>query len=184
VIRSVPLWSLAVPVLVVVVAAAVAAGIVILDRSPKTPWVATGAATLGKQAPDFSSWDLDGSSLRLSNFKGSPVLLSFWATSCSACKEEFPALQRIQNNYRATGFTVLAMDFRETNTDQMRQFLARLKVNFRAVIDPQGTIAWAYGVDIGLPVNVWLDRNQVVRQIMVGEKSAADLTAAAAEVAT
>jgi peroxiredoxin len=177
------MWQVALPVVIVLIAAASGVGIVILDQSPKKPWVASGTATIGNTAPDFSSWDLDGSTVRLSEFKGRPVLLSFWATSCTACRDEFPTLQRIQNDYRSTEFTVIAVDFRETNTGQMRQFLARLNVNFRAVLDPQGSIAWAYGVEIGLPVNVWLDRNQTVAQIMLGEKPAADLTAAAAKIA-
>jgi peroxiredoxin len=177
------MWSIALPLLVVLIAAATAAGLLVLSQSPKTPWVAAGLAAVGKQAPDFSSWDIDGSRLKLSDLKGRPVLVSFWATSCTACQDEFPTLQRIQNSYRSTGFTILAVDFRETNTKQMREFLDRLNVSFRTVVDPQGTIAWAYRVDIGLPVNVWLDRNHVVTQIMVGERPSADLTAAAAEVA-
>ncbi|HYL07497.1 MAG TPA: hypothetical protein VEU76_03055, partial [Candidatus Udaeobacter sp.] len=76
---------------------------------------------------------------------------------------------------------VLAVDYRETNTSSMKQFLARLHAAFTPVIDPQGTIAWAYGVDIGLPVNVWLDSSQTVEQIMLGAQSESDLAAAAAK---
>lgn len=178
------MWSLAVPVLVVLVAVGTAVGLVMLNQSPRNPWVAAGTARLGETAPNFSSWDLAGNKVSLGDFKGQPVLLTFWSTSCTACQDEFPSLQRIQNGYQSSGFTVLAVDYRETSSTQMRQFLDRLKVSFRAVIDPQGAIAWAYQVDIGLPVNVWLDRNHVVTQIMLGEKPAADLQAAAAKVAS
>jgi cytochrome c biogenesis protein CcmG, thiol:disulfide interchange protein DsbE len=181
--RSVPLWSLALPVLVVLIATATAAGIVALNSSPKNPSVGPGTATVGGRAPSFQSWDLSGNSVSLGDLKGRPLLLTFWATSCTACQDEFPALHRIQDTYQSSGFTILAVDYRETNTGQMRQFLARLRVNFEAVIDPQGTIAWAYGVDIGLPVNVWLDRSQIVSQIMIGEKPEAELAAAAAQIA-
>jgi cytochrome c biogenesis protein CcmG, thiol:disulfide interchange protein DsbE len=181
--RSVPLWSLALPVLVVLIATATAVGIVALNTSPKNPSVGTGTARVGGKAPSFQSWDLSGNKVSLSDLKGRPVLLTFWATSCTACQDEFPALQRIRNTYQSSGFTILAVDYRETNTGQMLQFLARLHVNFEPVIDPQGTIAWAYGVDIGLPVNVWLDRSQIVSQIMIGEKPEAMLAAAAAKVA-
>jgi cytochrome c biogenesis protein CcmG/thiol:disulfide interchange protein DsbE len=181
--RSVPLWSLALPVLVVLIATATAVGIVALNSSPKNPSVGPGSARVGGKAPTFQSWDLNGNRVSLGDLKGRPVLLTFWATSCTACQDEFPVLQRIRDTYQSSGFTVLAVDYRETNTGQMRQFLARLHVNFQAVIDPQGTIAWAYGVDIGLPVNVWLDRSQIVSQIMIGEKPEAALAAAAAQVA-
>jgi peroxiredoxin len=181
--RSVPLWSLALPVLVVLIATATAVGIVALNSSSKNPSVGPGTAIVGERAPTFQSWDLSGSRVSLSDLKGRPVLLTFWATSCTACQNEFPALQRIRDTYQSSGFTVLAVDYRETNTGQMLQFLARLHVNFEAVIDPRGTIAWAYRVDIGLPVNVWLDRSHIVSQIMIGEKPEAVLAAAAAQVA-
>ncbi|HEX9098611.1 MAG TPA: TlpA disulfide reductase family protein [Candidatus Dormibacteraeota bacterium] len=165
------------------IATATALGIVALNSSPKNPSVGPGTARVGGRAPNFQSWDLSGNRVSLDNLKGRPVLLTFWATSCTACQDEFPALRRILDTYQPSGFTILAVDYRETNMGQMRQFLARLDVNFEAVIDPQGTIAWAYGVDIGLPVNVWLDRSQIVSQIMIGEKPEAVLAAAAAQVA-
>ena len=178
-VRTVPAWTLAVPVAVVLIAVTVAAGMVLLDQSPRTPWVAPGPAKVGEKAPDFHSWDLAGRQVSLSDYRGEPVLLTFWATSCTACQDEFPTLQSIQRQFQDTGFKVLAIDYRETNTRQMQQFLDRLKVDFRGVIDPQGAIAWAYQVDIGLPVNVWLDRNHVVGHIALGEETPAQLFAAA-----
>jgi peroxiredoxin len=177
------MWSLALPVLVVLIATATAIGIVLSNQSPRTPMVGPGKARVGEKAPSFQSWDLSGNKMSLGDFQGRPLLLTFWATSCTACREEFPALQRIRDTYQSTGFSILAVDYRETNTGQMRQYLAQLHVNFEGVIDPQGTIAWAYGVDIGLPVNVWLDRNQIVSQVMIGERPEAVLADAAAQVA-
>ncbi|HYL06979.1 MAG TPA: TlpA disulfide reductase family protein, partial [Candidatus Udaeobacter sp.] len=145
--RTMPLWSLVAPVLVVLVATAAAAGAVLLNQSPKNPWVGHGTAAVGQKAPDFQSWDLDGNQVRLSALKGHPVLLTFWATSCTACQDEFPTLERITTLHPS--MQVLAVDYRETNTSSMKQFLARLHAAFTPVIDPQGTIAWAYGVDIG-----------------------------------
>ena len=183
-VRAVPTWSLAVPVLVVFVVAAAAVWLVFANTGTKTAWVGAGVATVGTKAPDFSSWDLGGAPVRLSGLAGRPVLLSFWATFCTACEDEFPALQRLQDQYRSSGFTVLAIDYRETNGAAMQRFLDRLGVHFDAVIDPQGSIASAYRVDVGLPVNVWLNRSQVVTQIMVGERPTADLGAAAASIST
>jgi peroxiredoxin len=182
--RPVPRWALALPVVVVLVATATAAGMVAWNSSARTPWVGAGTAKVGEKAPSFTSWDLDGNRFNLGDFKGKPVLLTFWATWCTACQDELPALQQVRDGYRASGLTVLAVDFRETDGARMRQFLAGLHVDFRAAIDPQGAIAAAYGVDIGLPVNVWLDRDQTVARIMVGAQPHADLAAAAALVAT
>lgn len=181
--HSVPVWSLALPVAVVLLAAVIAVAMVELNQASRTPWVAPGTAEVGATAPDFSSWDLNGAKVSLSDYKGKPVVLSFWATSCTACQAEFPALQKVQDRYAAQGLAVLAVDYRETDTTRMASFLGGLHVAFRPVLDPQGTIAYAYGVDVGLPVNVWLDRSHRVTQVMVGEQQPSDLAAAAAKVA-
>ncbi|MGA7913518.1 MAG: TlpA disulfide reductase family protein [Candidatus Dormiibacterota bacterium] len=181
--HPVPRWSLALPVLVVVVAVAAASVVVLSTAGTKTASVDPGVAQVGKRAPGFTSWDLGGKQVRLDQFKGKPVLLTFWATWCTACQDELPALQKIDNTYRSSGLTVLAVDYRETDTARMSQFLAGLHVNMEAVVDPQGAIAGAFSVDLGLPVNVWLDRNHVVSRVMVGAQPAATLDAAAAQIA-
>jgi thiol-disulfide isomerase/thioredoxin len=182
--RAVPRWSLALPVLVVVGAVTAASWLVLANSSTKTPTVQPGVARVGQRAPGFSSWDLGGSPIGLDQLAGRPVLLTFWATWCTACQDELPALQTIGDRYRSSGFTVLAVDYREADTARMSHFLAGLHVGLRTVIDPHGAIAYAYGVDVGLPVNIWLDRNHVVVQVMLGAQPPAALDGAAAGVAT
>jgi cytochrome c biogenesis protein CcmG/thiol:disulfide interchange protein DsbE len=182
-LRSVPAWSLALPVLVVLVATAFGVGVVWLDRSPKSVTVDGGTAALGAEAPGFSSWNLEGEQVELREFKGHPVLLSFWATWCTACQDELPALQQARDRYQGAGLVVLAVDYRETDATRMSRYLAGLHVNLESVIDPQGAIAGAYGVDVGLPVNVWLDRELVVSRIMTGAMTPATLDSAAAQLA-
>jgi len=85
------------------------------------------------------------------------------------CKDELPALQSLEQRYSSDRLKVLAVDYRETSNDRMRQYLAEINVNLQSAIDPGGTIATAYGVDIGLPVNVLVDRSGRVSRILVGE---------------
>ncbi len=47
-----------------------------------------------KEAPVFSLNSLDGKKINLSDFKGKPVLITFWATWCESCKEELPVLNK------------------------------------------------------------------------------------------
>jgi len=178
----VPKWALAVPVLVVVVVVAVAAAMITDGRSPHTVSVSGGVARVNGPAPNFSSWDLNGKKVSLADFKGRPMLLTFWATWCTVCREELPALQRIQDRYQSTGFTVLAINYRETGNGRLAQYLAGLQVTLKAVIDPEGTIAAAYGVDIGLPVNVLLNRAGTVVQIIIGEVPNATLESAVSRI--
>ena len=110
------------------------------------------------------------------------MLLTFWATWCTVCRDELPVLQRIQDRYQSTGFTILAVNYRETDNRRLKQYLDELHVNLKAVIDPEGTIASAYGVQIGLPVNVLLDRTGKVVQVIVGAVPNATLEGAVVHV--
>ena len=177
-----PKWALALPVLVVVVVVAVAVAMITDGRSPHTVSVSGGVAHVNGPAPNFASWDLNGKRVSLTDFKGRPMLLTFWATWCTVCREELPALQRIQDRYQSTGFTILAINYRETNNGRLAQYLAGLNVTLKAVIDPEGTIAAAYGVDIGLPVNVLLNRAGTVVQIIIGEVPNATLESAVSRI--
>lgn len=180
--RQVPRWALALPVLVVLVAVSVGVAMVVAGRSSNTVWVAAGHARVGGKSPEFTTWNLSGKRVSLSDFGGRPVLLSFWATWCTVCQEELPALQRLQDQYRSDGLAVLAVNYRESSNDRMRQYLSDLHVNLEAVIDPEGLIATAYGVDVGLPVNVLSDRSGTVVRIMIGAVPVASIQDAIEQV--
>jgi thiol-disulfide isomerase/thioredoxin len=167
--RQVPAWALALPVVVVLLALSAGVAMVVADRPSSSVWVASGHAIVGGTSPNFTTHDLGGKKVSLSDFAGRPVLLSFWATWCTVCRDELPALQRLQDRYASAGFQVLLVNYRETSGDRMRQYLSGLRVNLEAVVDPDGAIASAYGVDIGLPVNVLSDRSGKVARILVGE---------------
>lgn len=77
---------------------------------------------------------------------------------------------------------MLAVNYRETSKEQMRQYLAGVHVTLQSAIDPAATIASAYGVDVGLPVNVLVDRAGRVAQIMIGEVPIASVESAVKQV--
>jgi thiol-disulfide isomerase/thioredoxin len=178
----VPAWALALPVLVVLIATVAGGAMVLGDRSANAVWVAPGHASVGAPAPNFTSYDLGGKKVSLSDFASRPVLLTFWATWCTVCKDELPALQTLQQGYASSGLAVLAVNYRETDNGRMRQYLAGIHVTLPSVIDPGASIATAYGVDIGLPVNVLVDRSGRVARIMVGEVPGASIEAAVAQM--
>ncbi len=177
-----PAWALVLPVLVVVAVTAGAVAMITVGRAPQTVSVSGGLARVGGRAPNFVSSDLNGKKVSLADFKGRPLLLTFWATWCTVCREELPALQQIQDRYQSTGFTVLAINYKETDNHRLMQYLSGLHVTLEAVIDPEGTIAAAYGVERGLPVNVLLDRAGTVVQVIVGEVPSATLESAVAQI--
>ncbi|HEY4685757.1 MAG TPA: redoxin domain-containing protein, partial [Dehalococcoidia bacterium] len=60
----------------------------------------------GDLAPDFEFSAFDGRRLRLSDFRGRPVLLNFWATWCIPCKRELPAMEALLRRHEADGLAV------------------------------------------------------------------------------
>jgi cytochrome c biogenesis protein CcmG/thiol:disulfide interchange protein DsbE len=133
--------------------------------------VAGGTAHVGAPAPGFTTQTLDGAPLRLSQLSGKPVVLNFWATWCAPCQDEMPLIQRASDLYGSQGLTIVAVDYQQTDTGAMKAFLRKLGVHFPAVYDPAGQIAGEYGVNVGLPVSIFIDRSGIVNFIQLGQMS-------------
>jgi thiol-disulfide isomerase/thioredoxin len=112
---------------------------------------------------------LNGGTVRLSSLRGKVVLINFWATWCTACQAEMPAIEQVWDRYRGRGLDVIAVDFREGNKAAMQRFLSQVGAKFTAALDPDGKIADAYGVTFGLPTSVFVDRDGTVRVIHLGQ---------------
>jgi len=70
----------------------------------------TGSFLVNKAAPDFELKTLDGEKVRLSEQRGHPVLLSFWASWCGPCRRELPNLAKISSEYKSKGLLVLGVN--------------------------------------------------------------------------
>ncbi len=75
---------------------------------------------IGSQAPDWTLQTPDGQSVSLSQFKGSVVLMDFWATWCPPCRAAMPHLQRLHEDYASKGVKVLGLNCREQNGDPVK----------------------------------------------------------------
>lgn len=121
---------------------------------------------VGHPAPDFSLamlWpDSSKSALSLSNFKGKPVVLNFWASWCAPCKEEAPLLENTWKQMRAQGKDVvtLGIDFQDSKNDSLN-FLQLYSITYPIVLDADGSVASKYGV-ISLPQTIFINRNGTV----------------------
>jgi peroxiredoxin len=111
-----------------------------------------GPASLGLEmpkewveAPDFSLPDVTGSMVRLRGFRGKVVFMNFFATWCAPCREEMPAMERLHQTYKDRGLVVLAVDIRE-GAKTVRAFTQELKLSFPALLDKDGSVAYAYGI--------------------------------------
>lgn len=121
---------------------------------------------VGDPAPDFSLLGLDGSPVRLSDFRGQTVVVNFFATWCGPCAEELPAFQSAYRQYGSQGVQVLLVDLKESPAD-VRAFAKRLKLTMPVVIDERGTVAAQQYQLTSLPTTVFIDRRGIVRGIQI-----------------
>ncbi|HLE13306.1 MAG TPA: redoxin domain-containing protein [Anaerolineales bacterium] len=125
----------------------------------------TTSPAVGALAPDFELVDLSGETVRLSDLRGKPVLLNFWATWCAPCKLEMPAIQERFEQHQAK-FSVLAIDFDEPEQD-VRQFAKQLELTFNILLDPGAKVQDLYRVR-GYPTTFLVDAEGVIRVHHVG----------------
>jgi thiol-disulfide isomerase/thioredoxin len=84
----------------------------------------------GTIAPDFETKKMDGSPLKLSDYKGKIVLLDFWGSWCRPCREANPSLRRLYDKYskasfeKASGFEIISIGI-ETNEARWKQAIAK-----------------------------------------------------------
>ncbi len=91
----------------------------------------TEIPTIGQPVPEVILPDLEGRTVRLSDFRGEVVVLNFWATWCPPCVEEMPSLQKLQQALGKKGLKVLA-----ASVDENLQDVARFREDY----------------DLGLPI--------------------------------
>jgi peroxiredoxin len=139
------------------------------STQPGAVTVGSGQLATGQFAPDFTARAFDGKPLTLSSLRGKAVLLNFFASWCTSCRDELPAVEEAYRAHKSEGFTVLGVNTLE-NGDGVA-FYRQLSLTFPAVADPgmPGKIGIAYHVTTGLPVSVFLDSQGRIDLIYVGQ---------------
>ncbi|MES2223190.1 MAG: TlpA disulfide reductase family protein [Acidobacteriota bacterium] len=96
---------------------------------------------LGKTAPAFTIHN-GAQTVSLSQYRGKVVLVTFWASYCAPCMEEFPSLMALHQ--RLPQLNILGVSIDE-NTQAYRNFLAAYHVDFPTVLDPSQDVMHRYG---------------------------------------
>ncbi|MCH8813794.1 MAG: TlpA family protein disulfide reductase [Chloroflexi bacterium] len=129
--------------------------------------------SVGKLAPDFEISDFDGSRHLLSDFRGTPVYLNFWATWCIPCQIELPDLQILQERHE-DDLVVIAVNRRES-LDRAKSYFENIPLEGGGQgldfavngIDPDDTLYSEYRA-LGMPASYFIDRNGVVTKVFNG----------------
>jgi peroxiredoxin len=91
----------------------------------------------------------------LSGNRGNLILLNFWATWCGPCREEMPSMEQLSRSFGGQGFTVLAVNQRESAA-QVERYMKTNGLNFRAPLDTDGRVSASYRV-YGIPATYLID---------------------------
>lgn len=145
--------------------ATIAAESRLLDRG-------AGKLVEGDPAPDFSFTLPDGTTQRLSDLRGTPVLINFWATWCLPCVEEMPALERA---YADAGGALLVLAVnRNELPEAMARFAPTVEVTFPLIANLAGDIGDRYGVT-SLPMSYFINSDGTISAKHIGALTAETL---------
>jgi thiol-disulfide isomerase/thioredoxin len=165
------------PVVLVVVAMVVALMLVFgfkLARRPNQGGASGAAQMKSGTAPDFSLQSLDGKTVRLSDFRGKPVVLNFWATWCGPCKIEMPWFVDLQKQYGPAGVQFLGVAMDDASPKDIAEFAESMKVNYPILIGKE-SVGDDYGGVQFLPETFYIDRNGKVVDKAFGLKGRGEI---------
>jgi cytochrome c biogenesis protein CcmG/thiol:disulfide interchange protein DsbE len=143
----------------------------------------TEGLQVGQRAPEFAGQvegrpvelvDLDGLPLRLADLRGRPVWINFFATWCPPCQSETPIIQRVHEKHRAEGLAVVAVSVQESSPEDVRRYAQTYGLTYTIGFDATAAVFKTYQA-YGLPTQLFLDRDGVVRFVWRGPLTEAEV---------
>ncbi len=104
----------------------------------------------------FTLKDMNGADVRLSDFRGKPLVVNFWATWCPPCLLETPELVELADEYKQRGLAIVGISYDDA-PEQMRTFAKQFKVSYPLLVGrDREDVFRAFGLGDGLPTSVFI----------------------------
>jgi len=132
----------------------------------------TGSLQEGKPAPQFSLKDLSGNMHSLSDYKGSFVVLDFWASSDKTCKADLPLLKKLAQKYTSQNLVLLTIN--NEDEKKVREFLKEQNLAITVLLDSASEVGRKYRITM-IPQLVLIDNEGIVKKLLPGAGTGQDL---------
>lgn len=148
--------------------AAFAVVVALSSCSAETSTHAAGKASKDrKPAPEFTLRDANGTSVKLSDYRGKVVLLNFWATWCGPCTLEIPWFIDFEQEFKSRGFEVVGVSMDDEGWAAVKPYVAEHKMNYRVLLGDD-SVSQLYGGVEALPTTFIIDRDGRIASVHVG----------------
>jgi peroxiredoxin len=122
---------------------------------------------VGDRAIDFRLESLDGETVVLSDLRGSPVILNFWATWCGPCRLEMPFIQEVyEDKAWADRLVIMSVNVGEESS-QVARFMEQNGLSYDVVLDKDTRVAQNYNIR-GIPTTLFINKNGIIEGVKVG----------------
>jgi thiol-disulfide isomerase/thioredoxin len=132
---------------------------------------------INQKAPGFHLKDMNGKIVSLEDYKGKVLVLDFWATWCAPCKQSFPILKSVMDQYKNDpNVAFLFIDTKEKNDNYpqlVRDLMEQKKYQFHVAFDEKGNdgnmdVTFKKYKMIGVPSKYFIDSKGVIRYVSLG----------------
>lgn len=137
-----------------------------LGRPSPTTIIVERNPLLDQPAPEFQLATVDGEQVALSDYRGRPVIINFWASWCVPCREEFPVLRAARERYAARGLEILGI-IHDDGPQTATEFAAGYGATWPMLVD-ESDAAWNTYRGVFLPISYFIDRDGIVRTVSYG----------------
>lgn len=127
--------------------------------------------------PDVRYVTVDARPLGPAQYRGHPVLINFWSSTCGICMREMPLLQDVHTEMAPRGLVVIALAMPYDRPSDALELKSQKRWGFDVAVDPQGSVVKAFGDIQAIPTTVLFDANGKRVWQHTGELQAAELRA-------
>jgi thiol-disulfide isomerase/thioredoxin len=101
--------------------------------------------------------DLNGGSVDLSQYRGKPLIVNFWATWCGPCRFEIPMLNELHKKYSSRGLVIVGISTDEEGASVVKPFMKELPIEYASLVKGEDTEEKFGGV-WALPTTIFFDK--------------------------